>query len=141
MVGGGGGGRFARDLGAGQNGGVDPEEHWSRSRAGMHREAIDHLRERSRAPGVAEGGAARNHYCMACHGVVPLDYDSRRPEQGPPQRCPHCGAELEGRVRAMFNWVEIDQVPASDLRALLPLGLVGLGLVALLVWLAVRWLA
>ena len=120
--------------------GVDPEEHWSRARAGMNREAIEHLRERSRAPGVAGGGAERNHYCMACNGVLPLEYDSRRPEAGPTGTCPHCGVELEGRVRAMFNWVEIDQVPGSDLRALAPLvgaGLVGL---ALLGWLAARWL-
>lgn len=107
------------------------EHHWSRARAGTNEEAIEHLRERSRAPGVAEGGAARNHYCMECHGVLPLEYDQRAPaEDETSQTCPHCGAELDPRVRAMFNWVEIDQPPNSDLHALLPI--LGLGLLALL---------
>lgn len=117
------------------------DEQWPRSRAGRNDEALEYYRERSRAPGVAEGGAARNHYCMACNGVVPLEYDSRRPQDGPPERCPHCGAELDARVRAMFNWVEIDQVPASDLRALLPFLMVGLALVVVAGVLAWRWLA
>lgn len=97
------------------------EEHWSRSRAraDANREAIDYYRERSRAPGVAGGGGERNHYCMACNGVIPLAYDSRSPATEPPSNCPHCGAELDRRVRAMFNWVEIDQVPEGDARAVL----------------------
>lgn len=115
------------------------ETHWSRSRQGMNEEALEHYRERSRAPGVAEGGAARNHYCMECNGVVPLEYDSRDAASGPPSHCPHCGAELDSHVRAMFNWVEIDQVPGSDLRALLPFMVGGLvvlvGAVALVLWL------
>jgi hypothetical protein len=104
-----------------------------------NREATEYYRERSRAPGVAEGGAERNHYCMSCNGVIPLHYDQREAAVGPPGHCPHCGVELDAHVRAMFNWVEIDQVPASDFGALLPwmlgaLGLVALGLV-LLFWL------
>jgi hypothetical protein len=97
------------------------EEHWSRSRAraDANQEALDYYRQRSRAPGVAGGGAERNHYCMACNGVIPLEYDSRSPAAGPPSNCPHCGAELDQRVRAMFNWVEIDQVPEGDARAVL----------------------
>ena len=46
-------------------------------------------------------------------------------------------AKLEGRVRAMFNWVETDQVPGSDLKVLLPLFLgvaVVLGLAAWGLW-------
>jgi hypothetical protein len=37
----------------------------------------------------------------------------------------------------MFNWVEIDQVPGSDLRVLLPPVLIGL--VVLLVIVGVAW--
>lgn len=85
--------------------------HWSRARAGKNREALDYYRQRSRAPGVAEGGGARNHYCMECDGVIPFDHA----EPG----CPHCGAELEGAVKRFFNWVEIDRPPPSDARALL----------------------
>lgn len=109
------------------------DAHWSRARADANPEAMEYLRARSRAPGVAEGGAARNHYCMSCNGVIPLDYDSRRPSEGPPGACPHCGAELEEHVRAMFNWVEIDQVPRGDARAVLPLALGALALLLLLV--------
>jgi hypothetical protein len=114
--------------------GVGGAAHWARQRKDLHREEIEFLRERSRAPGVAEGGALRNHYCLECHGVIPLEYDSRESAEGrAPERCPHCGAELGGGVRMMFNWVELDQVPGSDLRALLPfliaggLALLGLG--------------
>jgi hypothetical protein len=114
------------------------ERHWSRSRRGQNREAIDHYQQRSKAPGVAEGGAERNHYCLQCDGVIPLRYDSRVPlEQQLPELCPHCGAALEGRVRAMFNWVEIDQVSGSDARAVLPfvaLGLLLIGLLGVLAW-------
>jgi hypothetical protein len=114
------------------------EHHWSRARRGMNEEALEHYRARSRAPGVAEGGGARNHYCMHCHGVIPLEYDSREAAGKEVQRCPHCGVELEGRVREMFNWVEIDQVPGSDLRAILPLAVIGL-LVAIAVALFAWW--
>jgi hypothetical protein len=114
------------------------ESHWSRTRRELHQEELEHLRERSRAPGVAEGGALRNHYCLKCHGVIPLDYAmTESADTIPEEHCPHCGAALEGNVRMMFNWVEIDQVPGSDLRALLPLavgGLVVLALVALALW-------
>lgn len=114
------------------------EHHWSRARAGANREAIEYMQGRSRAPGVESGGAERNHYCMECQGVIPLSYDSRVPlDEQVPERCPHCGALLEGRVRAMFNWVEIDQVSGSDARALLPLFL-GLLLALVLLALLVR---
>lgn len=107
------------------------EEHWSKAREGLNQEAIEHYRARSRAPGVASGGAERNHYCMSCNGVIPLSYDSRRPAEGPPGNCPHCGAELDARVRAMFNWVEIDQVPQGDARAVFRIALgVGAALAA-----------
>ena len=110
------------------------EHHWSRARAGSNQEAIEHYRERSRAPGVASGGARRNHYCMSCNGVIPLQYDQREPASEELQYCPHCGVLLDARVRSMFNWVEIDQVPASDLRALLPFLLVGLAVLLALAW-------
>lgn len=90
-------------------------EHWSRARAGANEEALTYYRERSRAPGVAEGGAARNVYCLRCDGVVPFVADL--------DRCPHCGEDLSGAVQRYFNWVEINEPPASDARALLPIAL------------------
>ncbi len=107
-----------------------PEER--RRRAELNSDALEHLRERSQAPGVAGGGADRNHYCMHCNGVLPLEYDSRQPAEAgaPSEFCPHCGAEVDQRVRAMFNWVEMDQVPGSDLKVLLPGVLLLLGLLA-----------
>jgi hypothetical protein len=113
------------------------EQHWSRARKGQNREAIEFYQERSRAPGVADGGSHRNHYCPSCRGVVPLAYDSRQPvDRQRQERCPHCGTEFVPGVREMFNWVEMDQVPASDARALLPwlalVGLVALALVLIL---------
>lgn len=131
----------AGSAGEGPSWGNMGPRHWSRARDGMNREALDYLRERSRAPGVAGGGAERNHYCMSCNGVIPLEYVSSEPAGGPPSHCPHCGVELDRAVRAMFNWVEIDQVPASDLRALLPLLLAAAGLLAAALALAVWWLA
>ena len=108
------------------------EGHWARSRKGLHEEELEFLRSKSSAPGVAEGGALRNHYCMECGGVIPLEYDSTESvEAKPPESCPHCGAALEGGVRMMFNWVEMDQVPGSDLKALLPFALGGMLAVAL----------
>jgi len=95
--------------------------HWSRARQGSNEEALAYYRERSHAPGVAEGGGARNMYCMHCDGVIPLG--------APVEACPHCGKELEGDVKRYFNWVEIDRAPKSDLRALLPLfALIAVGL-------------
>ena len=117
------------------------ERHWSRARKGENSEAIEHYRERSRAPGVAAGGGPRNHYCMSCKGVIPLEYDQRMPASGPPSHCPHCGVELDPRVREMFNWVEIDQVPAGDPGALLTVALGGLTLLviaAICVWWVLR---
>mgnify|MGYP007114446590 CR=1 FL=1 len=109
------------------------EEHWSRARAGENEEALEYYRGRNKAPGVAEGGGARNHYCFECDGVIELEYDSREPAPKLPTLCPHCGVKLEGGARRMFNWVEIDQPPASDARALLLPALSALGLLALVI--------
>lgn len=106
------------------------ERHWSRARAGTNAEALEYYRERSKAPGVAAGGGARNFYCMACDGVVDADAGLAR--------CPHCGAALEGMARRYFNWVEIDKPPASDARPLfrlLLLVVLGVGAAVLLVYL------
>ncbi len=89
------------------------DHHWSRARDGSNREALDYYRERSKAPGVAEGGGARNMYCMHCDGVIPLGADL--------VVCPHCARPLEGDVKRYFNWVEIDRAPSSDMRALWPM--------------------
>ncbi len=105
------------------------DHHWSRARDGSNAEAIDYYRERSQAPGVAEGGGARNMYCMHCDGVIPLG--------GLLEVCPHCGKELEGDVKRYFNWVEIDRTPKSDLRSLWPVLALGATVVVVLVW----WLA
>ena len=80
--------------------GAMSERHWSRTRADSNREALDYYRERSRAPGVAEGGSHRNFYCMKCDGVIPY-YEQH-------QRCPHCGEPIDETVRRYFNWVETD---------------------------------
>ena len=61
--------------------------------------------------------------------MIPLEYDSREPaDEDAKVVCPHCGAVQESRVRAMFNWVELDQVPSGDLAALLP-WILGIGVV------------
>lgn len=109
------------------------EHHWSRARSGENQEALEYYRQRSHAPGVESGGGARNHYCMQCDGVIPMEHL----ESGATQVCPHCGAALDEHVKRYFNWVEIDEPPASDLRALLPflvLGLLLLIAAALLAW-------
>ena len=54
--------------------------------------------------------------------------------------CPHCGADLAGKTRRYFNWVEIDQPPKSDLAVLLPWLAGALAVVIVLGWLAFRWL-
>jgi len=115
------------------------EHHWSRTRDERNSESIEYYRERGRAPGVAEWEGARAHYCMNCNGVIALDYDRRKPAEGD-ERCPHCGVELDKRVRAMFNWVETDQVPESDLKALWPLLLSAAVVLVGLGWLLLRWL-
>ena len=105
------------------------EGHWSRTRSERNREALEYYRERSHAPGVAEGGAERNFYCMQCAGVIPY--------APPRETCPHCGASLDESVKRYFNWVEMNDPPKSDARALLPFflgALLILGLVAWLVW-------
>jgi len=88
------------------------EHHWSRARAAENREALEYYRRRSRAPGVAEGGAERNYYCMKCDGVIPFEFS------GP--RCPHCDEPLDGVAKRYFNWVEINEPARSDFKALLP---------------------
>ena len=105
------------------------DQHWTRAREGHNQEALEYYRERSKAPGVAEGGGPRNFYCMQCDGVIPID------QQG--GECPHCGTALEGATKRYFNWVEIDEPPKSDLLALLPLaaGLLALALaLGALIW-------
>ncbi len=71
------------------------DQHWSKTRGERNAEAIDYYRQRSRAPGVKEGGEARNFYCMECDGVVPHDHEQAT--------CPHCGAPLEGQVKRYFD--------------------------------------
>lgn len=105
------------------------DRHWSRARAGANREALDYYRQRSRAPGVAEGGAERNFYCMSCDGVIDYSHTG--------EVCPHCGAALEENIKRYFNWVEINEPPSSDLQPLLKLaavGLLALATMAALVW-------
>lgn len=107
------------------------ERHWSRARAGTNAEALDYYRERSRAPGVAGGGGARNFYCMECDGVIDADAEHAR--------CPHCGADLEEAARRYFNWVEINEPPKSDARALLPFLIAGVLLLAGVAWILWRF--
>ena len=105
------------------------EAHWSRARKDLNPEALEYLRSRSQAPGVAEGGAERNFYCMQCSGVIPY--------APPRESCPHCGVTLDESVKRYFNWVEMNDPPRSDLRALWPFflgGLVVLVLLGLLIW-------
>ncbi len=105
------------------------ERHWSRARAGANSEALEYYRQRSRAPGVAEGGAERNFYCMSCDGVIAYTHSG--------DACPHCGVALDERVKRYFNWVEINDPPTSDVLPLLKLataGLVALALLAASVW-------
>lgn len=105
------------------------EHHWSVARREHNREALDYYRERSKAPGVASGGAERNFYCMSCDGVIPFDFRGAR--------CPHCDAELDEHVKRYFNWVEINEPPKSDALALLLIALpfvIGAALIGLLAW-------
>ncbi|MBL8862899.1 MAG: hypothetical protein JNK02_12950 [Planctomycetes bacterium] len=108
------------------------DAHWSRARAGANAEALSYYRARSQAPGVREGGGARNMYCMRCDGVIPLEPAVRA--------CPHCGAGFDGEAQRYFNWVELDRPPRSDARALLPLFAAALGILTLAAALA-WWLA
>jgi hypothetical protein len=104
--------------------------HWSRTRSERNSEALEYYRERSRAPGVAEGGSERNFYCMRCDGVIPHDQAGTS--------CPHCGVEIDERVKRYFNWVEINEPPRSDALALLPwLALAGLVVLAAVAWIAI----
>ena len=66
---------------------------------------------------------------MRCDGVIPFDHAGHA--------CPHCNEPLDEKARRYFNWVEINEPPPSDLRALLPIvcGVLGVVfVVALLVW-------
>ena len=108
------------------------DAHWSRARAGANQEALEYYRRRSQAPGVKEGGGARNFYCMECDGVVP--------EEPGLERCPHCKASLAGMARRYFNWVEINEPARGDAATVLkPILAVLLGL--LLAAAALWWLA
>jgi hypothetical protein len=109
------------------------DRHWTRARAGQNEEALEYYRERSKAPGVAEGGEVRNFYCMECDGVIP--YQSGAVD------CPHCGAHVEPGVRRYFNWVEMELPAPSNRRFLLGVALAGLlllGLVGLGLWIGWR---
>ena len=108
------------------------DRHWSRARREQNQEALEYYRSRSKAPGVREGGAERNFYCMRCDGVIP--------HAGGATACPHCGEPLDEAVRRYFNWVEVDQRTGSDFRALLPALLGGLALLALLAWGLIAWI-
>jgi hypothetical protein len=104
-------------------------DHWSRARAGTNAEALDYYRSRSQAPGVRAGGGARNFYCMRCDGVIPHD--------PPPTTCPHCGEPTEEAAKRYFNWVEINEPPRSDARAvLMPVAavLLAVAVVGLVAW-------
>ncbi len=118
--------------------GVMDERHWSRSRGDRNAEVIEYYRQRSHAPGVAEGGGLRNSYCLECDGVIPLQYFQTEPvdSKAPLKTCPHCGVKLDRRVQRMFNWVEIDRPHDGDFKAILPLLLGGL----LLIGLVIAWL-
>jgi len=118
---------------AGPSYGPMSERHWSRARRDSNREAIDYYRERSKAPGVAEGGAERNFYCMRCDGVIAYTHSA--------PNCPHCGEPIDEHVKRYFNWVEINEPPPSDFLPLLKLGsalLAALVAVGALLW---WWLA
>jgi hypothetical protein len=109
------------------------DDHWSRARAGTNAEAMDYYRARSHAPGVEAGGGPRNFYCMRCDGVIPHD--------PPPAACPHCGEPTAEAAKRYFNWVEINEPPRSDARAvLLPVLLVlgAVGIVGVVAWLFLR---
>ena len=103
------------------------DQHWSKTRGERNAEAIDYYRQRSRAPGVKEGGEARNFYCMECDGVIPYDHEG--------DTCPHCAASIEGGARRYFNWVEIDRPVEGDFKAVLPLLIGGVVLLVGVGWL------
>ncbi len=110
------------------------DEHWSRTRGDRNDEVIEYYRSRGEAPGVESGGAVRNHYCMKCDGIIPLSYFQMRPADNEERHCPHCGVKLDQRIHRMFNWVEIDQPPGSDLKVLMPVIIVAVVVLAALAW-------
>src|SRR5258706_873788 len=109
------------------------EHHWSRAGKDSNPEALEFLRGRCAAAGVREGGSERNFYCMQCDGVIPYS--------PPRETCPHCGATLDESVKRYFNWVEMNDPPRSDFKALWPLLLGGLLLLVALAALALKLLA
>ena len=108
------------------------DDHWSRSRRDANEEALDYYRQRSQAPGVAEGGGPRNFYCMACDGVVPADHEG--------SSCPHCAEPIEGRTRRYFNWVEIDEPPRGDAGPVFVIGLAVMTVIVVLLALLAWWI-
>jgi hypothetical protein len=113
------------------------DKHWTKVRGDRNDEVLEYYRDRSKAPGVEEGGDTRNQYCMQCDGVIPLSYFQFEPADDEERYCPHCGVKLEKRIHRMFNWVEIDQPHDSDIKSLLPLLAAALVVVALAVLLYV----
>lgn len=110
------------------------EHHWSRARADSNREALDYYRERSKAPGVAAGGGARNFYCMKCDGVIP--------HESAVAACPHCGEPLDANVKRYFNWVEMGDPPENEFRTLAwALGAIALFAAGGIAWLIVDMLS
>ena len=88
------------------------EHHWSKTRGERNREAIDYYRERSRAPGVEEGGGPRTSTAWTATGSSPTTRGSARARTVARSSTARSGGTSTG-------W-EIDRPPASDLRALLP---------------------
>jgi hypothetical protein len=124
-------GAEAASASTGPSWGAMSERHWSKTRKDSNREALDYYRERSKAPGVAEGGAERNFYCMRCDGVIPFETKA--------VTCPHCGEALDEHVKRYFNWVEIGEPPASDFLPLLKVAALGFGALLVLVVLVWWW--
>jgi hypothetical protein len=108
------------------------EHHWSRARRGANHEALEYYRQRSQAPGVDEGGAERNFYCMECDGVIPHEPAAKN--------CPHCGVAIEGGVKRYFNWVEMNDPPPSDLARFWPVLLLVPIALCTGAWFLLRWL-
>ena len=76
-------------------------------------------------PGVAEGGAARNYYCMSCDGVIDFDFRGEH----------FTAAQSSTCTPSATNWVESTTAGQRLPRAgtLMAAGLVALGLIAFVV--------